>query len=182
MLDWRGRALRDHVIGRMVEISDDVVVLVGRDDASQRDDRSAHVHFVNDAGEFPGPLVALNDALKIARHDTVIVVAADMPLVPVRTLELLGERLEHSGASVVGLELDGSIEQLPLALLRTAVVAQVAAMVASGQRRLGAVARLPGALAIPEHEWRAIDPNGDSLRDIDTEEDLAALLREPIDD
>ena len=167
----------------MVEISDDVIVLVARDHvASERHDAGADVRYVSDTAEWPGPLVALNGALEIARHDMVILVAADMPVVPLRTLELLGVQLEQTGAPVVGLDHGGTIEQLPIALRREVVAPRLMAMVAAGERRLGALARLPGALAIAEPAWRAIDPGGDSLRDIDTQEDLAALLREPTDD
>jgi molybdopterin-guanine dinucleotide biosynthesis protein A len=167
----------------MSEISDDVIVLVAHDDATaDRPEAVNGVRFLSDEQEWPGPLVAVAGALDAARHDLVLVVAADMPVVPLRILDLLVARIDEADAQaapVAGLEVEGTIEQLPIVVRRSIANEAIATFVSAGERRLGALARLPGALAVAEPAWRALDPNGDSLRDIDTVEDLAALLREP---
>jgi molybdopterin-guanine dinucleotide biosynthesis protein A len=181
-LDWRGEALRDHVVGRMVEMSDDVVVLVAHD-ATNGDSRGrGGVRFISDHDEWPGPLVALAAALNQVTNDVALVVAADMPVVPMSVLELVATTVETSGAPVVGLALDGVIEPLPIGVRAVAVADELRPAVSRGERRLGAIARLPGAVAIAEPEWRRLDPNGDALRDIDTLDDLYALLSEPTTD
>jgi molybdopterin-guanine dinucleotide biosynthesis protein A len=188
MLDWRGRALRDHVVGRMAQISDDVVVLVAHDDATaERPDSPGGVRYVGDGQEWPGPLVAVAAALDDVTHDIALIVAADMPVVPIRILELLVGYLDApdepvTPAPVAGLELSRAIQQIPIAVRRDRVMAALRESIGAGERRLGVLARLPDALAIPEPAWRALDPNGDSLRDIDTQEDLAALLGAPSDE
>jgi len=188
MLDWRGRALRDHVVGRMAEISDDVIVLVAHDDATaERPDALGGVRYVGDGQEWPGPLVAVAAALADATHEVALIVAADMPVVPIRVLELLVEQLDATdksaqAAPVAGLDVSGVIQQIPIAARRDLVSEALRESISGGERRLGALARLPGALAIAEPAWRAFDPNGDSLRDIDTQEDLAALLGAPSDE
>jgi molybdopterin-guanine dinucleotide biosynthesis protein A len=186
MLDWRGRALRDHVCGRMAEISDDVIVLVAHDDATaERPNALSGVRYLSDNEEWPGPLAAVSAALAGARHDLALIVAADMPVVPIRILDLLVARLasvDGQPAPVAGLEDRGTIQQLPIAVRCSLAIDALRSSVSADERRLGALARLPGALAIAEPEWRTLDPNGDALRDIDTQEDLAALLREPTDE
>jgi molybdopterin-guanine dinucleotide biosynthesis protein A len=180
-LDWLGQALRDHVVSRMVELSDDVLVLVAHDDAGTVAD-SPGVRYLRDTAEWPGPLVAVSHALGAAAHDVVLVVAGDMPVVPLRVLELLGRSAASSGAAVVGLEVDGEIQQVPVAVSRLAASDEIRALVQGGERRLGALRDVAGAAAVPEPEWRNLDRNGDSLRDIDTTDDLASLLRGPTDD
>lgn len=163
----------------MIELSDDVVVLTARDSAS--DVGATVARYVADNDEFPGPLVAVARSLATTRHDVVLIVGGDMPLVPLRVLEMIAAQLVSSDAPVCGLAVDGVIQQLPLGIRRGAVLAHLESQVAAGERRLGALARLDDALAIAEPAWRALDPSGDSLRDIDTAEDLAALLREASD-
>jgi molybdopterin-guanine dinucleotide biosynthesis protein A len=163
----------------MIELSDDVVVLTARDRASDAD--LALARYVPDADEFPGPLVAVSRGLAAARHDVALIVGGDMPLVPLRVLDMIAAQLVESDAPVCGLALGEVIQQLPLGVRRDLVFEPVETQVAAGESRLGALARLDGALAIAEPAWRALDPDGDSLRDIDTAEDLAALLREPSD-
>jgi molybdopterin-guanine dinucleotide biosynthesis protein A len=167
----------------MVELCEDVIVLAASTANEQGAfSRSAGVRFVRDDEAFPGPLVAVARGLAAARHDVTLVVAGDMPLVPLRVLALIASELSGSGLPVCGLAVGGEIQQLPIGVRRDAIRDWLTAKVAAGERRLGALARLEGALAIAEPVWRALDTNGDSLRDIDTEEDLAALLREPSED
>src|SRR4051812_20542516 len=149
MLDWRGRALRDHVSGRMAEISDDVIVLVAHDDATaERPEAVSGLRYVSDGLEWPGPLVAVAGTLAEARHDVVLIVAADMPVVPLRILDLLLTRLTSDDAldaPCAGLEVEGTIEQLPLAVRRSVAIEAVRTFVEAGERRPRAPARPPGA-------------------------------------
>lgn len=178
--DWRGRTLRDHVLRRMSELSDDLILLAAS--GSAPDAETTGVRVLADREESPGPLVAVAEGLARARHQMALVVAADMPVVPMRILELLLAELAVDGRAMVGLALDGRIEPLPVAVRRDLVVLALNEMVASGARRMGALRDLPGAYGISEAHWRRLDPNGDSLRDIDSEEDLRLLLAEPADD
>jgi len=60
--------------------------------------------------------------------------------------------------------------------LRTAPARRAAAdLLAAGERRLRALPEALGPIVIPESTWRTLDAAGDSLRDIDTPEDLAEL-------
>lgn len=177
-LEWHGRVLRDHVVERARELSQDVVVLVAPDGRSDAPLGTMGVRYVCDPEPWPGPLVAVAAALDHLANDVAVVVAADMPNVPLPILTLLASRVAESHAPVAGLEMDGMVQQLPVALRVSATAQQLARAVGAGERRLGAVARLDGALAIPEPEWRALDPDGASLRDIDTQTDLQQALEQ----
>ena len=71
------------------------------------------------------------------------------------------------------LEHDGRGRPLPMALRREPGLTTASALFAGGERRLRALADALSAAVLPEAAWRAIDPDGDTLRDIDTEADLA---------
>ena len=78
------------------------------------------------------------------------------------------------GSIVLVLEHDGRARPLPLVLRREPALATAQRLFTTGERRLRA---LPEALAtstIPEATWRALDPAGLTLRDIDTVEDRPA--------
>jgi len=180
-LDWRGRTLRDHVVARMSELSDDVIVLAASD-AGGEDPPPSGVRILRDAEAWPGPLVALGAGLAAVAHELAVLVAADMPLIPLRMVDLLLAEAAVAGRTIVGLDAHDELQPLPLAIHRTPVLAALEPLIGAGARRLGALRGLPGAHGIPEAVWRALDPHGDSLRDIDTEEDLLTLLSEPTED
>ena len=78
-----------------------------------------------------------------------------------------------SDASALVLEHDGRGRPLPMALRREPGLTTASALLAGGERRLAALAEALAAAVLPEAAWRALDPDGDTLRDIDTEADLA---------
>jgi molybdenum cofactor guanylyltransferase len=180
-LDWRGLALRDHVVRRVMDLSDDVIVLAAHDH-EPANALAPGVRELRDADSWPGPLVAVAAGLAGARREIALIVAADMPLVPMRILDLLLSAVAPPDRSVAGLEVDGRIEPLPLAVRCSLVRGPLEEAIAAGARRMGALRDAPGAHGIPEPDWRMVDPAGDSLRDIDTQEDLRALLAEPEED
>ncbi len=174
-LDWRGRPLRDHVVNRMRELSDDVIVLAAHDDDDPGVALSG-VRILRDIQEWPGPLVAVAAGLHAAQHERVLIVAADMPIVPIRVLGLLLSEWRHPGHMLVGLLAADELAALPVCVHRTAALEHATVIIAAGTRRLGALRDLPDVYGVPETQWRALDPHGDSLRDIDTEEDLRAIV------
>ena len=61
---------------------------------------------------------------------------------------------------------------LPLAVRRSPGSTAVDALLEDGERRLRALLERLDVVVIPEEDWRADDPAGDTLRDVDTPEDL----------
>jgi molybdopterin-guanine dinucleotide biosynthesis protein A len=71
------------------------------------------------------------------------------------------------------------LHPLPLAIRRVDALTAGRALLENGERSLRALVAALDAEALPEAEWRALDPDADSLVDIDRPEDLArALARE----
>ena len=172
------RPLLHRAIEAVAGVVDEVVVVVGAAmpapllPAGLRDS----VVVARDAVAGQGPLAGLAAGLAVASHPLALLVGGDQPaLQPALLRELLG-RLDAGTDGVpfdvVCLEEDGQVRPLPAAL-RVATV-QPAAEVArvSGTRSLmGVFGRLRVQRLTPV-EWGALDPAGDSLRDVDTRDDL----------
>ena len=165
-----GRPLLHHAIGAVRPMATEIIVVAapGAIPALPPD-----VTLVHDTVAFEGPLAGLLGGLAVARSPTVVLVGGDMPALSVAVLGSMVALLLASNASVLVLEHDGRGRPLPMALRREPALATVAALFASGERRLRALADTMSAAVLPEAAWRAIDPEGDTLRDIDTEADLA---------
>ena len=118
-----------------------------------------------------------------------LVVAGDTPRLPPGVARLLLDALagpgparpgeapaRRSSPALAAALLDaGELRPLPIALRRAEAAREAARLAATGERRLRALAASLGAVAVPERTWRAEDPAGDALRDVDTPEDLATL-------
>lgn len=147
------------------------------------------VRLVHDPRAFDGPLAGLATGLAALDPEVerAIVVGGDMPgLVPAVLrrlvaaldadagvdLALLGD--DAAGADGTGSVATGALRARPLpAAVRCAPTVEAATgLLASGERRLRALAaRLPTEV-IPAATWRALDPAGATLRDVDVPEDL----------
>ena len=80
--------------------------------------------------------------------------------------------LDAPGVDAVVLEHDGRARPLPIALRRDPALAAADRLLADGERRLRALVEALETTVIPEATWRALDPYGMTVRDIDTPADL----------
>lgn len=130
-----------------------------------------HARLVPDTRPGEGPLAALEAGLLATDAHAVTVVGGDMPWVEPAMLALLTNRLStHPRAGVACLAVGGAARPLPLALRREPILPLVTSLLDQGERRLRAI--LPGAHVVMPSHWRAADPDGRALRDIDTPRDL----------
>jgi molybdopterin-guanine dinucleotide biosynthesis protein A len=165
-----GRPLLHHAIDAVRPIAAEIIVVAapGASPALPPD-----VTLVHDAVAFVGPLAGLLAGLAAARSPTVLVVGGDMPALSVPVLGSMVALLTESDENAVVLEHGGRGRPLPMALRREPGLTTASALFAEGERRLRGLAEALSAAVFPEAAWRAMDPGGDTLRDIDTEADLA---------
>jgi molybdenum cofactor guanylyltransferase len=121
-----------------------------------------------------GPAAGLESALAAARHDLVLVVATDHPWLSPSVLGLLLERARTTSAEAVALAGPHGPEPL-LAVYRRCALGTVRARLDAGVRRLQDVLNALDPMVIPAPEWRALDPEGRILDDVDRPEDLRRL-------
>jgi molybdenum cofactor guanylyltransferase len=133
------------------------------------------VRIVVDGRPEAGPGAGLETALRLGEGD-VLVLAADHPWLSTEVVELLlAEAARYPDRRAIALEGPFGAEPL-LAVYRTTALPTVTALLDAGVRRLQALLAALDPLVVNERRWRAVDPDGRALADVDTAEDLARLL------
>ena len=164
-----GLSLIELAVGALAGLVSEIVVVIapGRAAPVLRTGAQTPIRFAADAEAFGGPLVGLRTGLAAARGKAAIVVGGDMPsMLPAVLEELLG----HVPAALE--DQAGVLRPLPCALDRTVALATAEALLAGGERRLRALLAELGTTALPWADWRADDPEGLTLVDIDERSDL----------
>ena len=170
-----GRPLLDHAIDavRAVERGIDIVV-VGAPGATPA--LPPGVRIAHDERAFEGPLAGLAAGLRALDGDVdvAIVVGGDMPGLVPAVLQLLAETLAADPAIdlVMLADADGHARPLPAAARRAPASAAAERLLAGGERRVRALAGVLTTVVVPAGTWRALDPTGATLRDVDVPRDL----------
>jgi molybdopterin-guanine dinucleotide biosynthesis protein A len=128
----------------------------------------------HDPAEHEGPLAGLAAGLDLLAPGTesAIVVAGDMPSLVPSVLGLLADALAADAALGVVTLAAEPVAPLPAAV-RPAIAEPAAdALLADGRRSLRALSAAVPSRVLPADAWRALDPGGLTLRDIDTPNDL----------
>jgi molybdopterin-guanine dinucleotide biosynthesis protein A len=133
---------------------------------------------VSDPVEGEGPLSGIITGLEAAGTPVALIVGCDQPFLRPSLLRLLAERAaDHPAVLPV---LDGRPQPL-CAAVRLAVLPELQAAFARGERAAKLLVSLPGALLLAAEEWRGVDPDGRSFIGVNTPEELERaerLLRE----
>jgi molybdopterin-guanine dinucleotide biosynthesis protein A len=173
-----GRPLLHLAIEAVGGVVDEVVVVVGADAPAplMPDGLWVPVVIARDAVAGQGPLAGLAAGLAVASHPLALLVGGDQPALQPALLRELLNRLDAStdgvAFDVVGLEEDGQLRPLPAALRAATVRRAADVALASGTRSLMGLFDRLRVQALAPGEWLALDPAGDSLRDVDTRTDL----------
>lgn len=130
------------------------------------------VRLVHDSAPYEGPLAGCLIGLTAAREPLVLVAGGDMPFLEPAVLELLVRSLEASATDAVLLEHRGRRQQLPFAIRTGAGTDLATRLLAQGERRLGAIAEHLIVRVLLVGEWRPLDPEARTLRDVDEPDDL----------
>ena len=128
----------------------------------------------HDIATHQGPLAGLAAGLAVLPPgiERAVLVGGDMPsLVPDVLLLLLDVLDADTACAAVTLEAEPTAS-LPMALRPSIVGPAARELLAEGRRALrGALSRVPAAV-VPAADWRALDPDAQTLRDVDTRRDL----------
>jgi len=170
-----GRPLLSYAIDAVRPFATEIIVVVAPRAASALA-FPGDVIFVRDPVAFEGPLSGLLSGLAAAREPIVLVVGGDMPTLVGAVLEAMLARLDApdapDGAQAVVLEHDGRARPLPMVVRRKPALRAAHRLIGAGERRLRALAESLTTRVIPEATWRAVDPEGLTLRDVDAPADL----------
>ncbi len=163
-----GESMLARTLAAVAAVAADVVVVTGPEGAPGV---PVGVRVACDAVADGGPLIGVVAGLESARHEAVVVVGGDMPWVRGDVLRALLGALDR-GHDVAALESGGRPQQLPIALRRATALEAARRLTESGERRLGALLEALDVAVIAETEWRVLDPDGVTVRDVDTPADL----------
>lgn len=165
--------LLDRSVAALAAVVVDLVVIVAPGDDRVPGPTGRPLRVVTDPEAHGGPLVGLLTGLEAVEQPLVIVVGGDMPTLRRDVLRLLVRTLA-SQPTIDGVVLRsrGTLVPLPAAV-RTGAATDVARrLVGDGERRLRSLfERLPTRI-LDEGEWRPLDPDGETLRDVDRPADL----------
>ena len=164
-----GRPLLHHAAEAVAAVATDVIVVAPPDVVPPLPDG---VRLVHDEAPFEGPLAGCMTGLVAAREPVVVVVGGDMPSLEPAVLALLIRALVASSADAAVLERHGRRQQLPFATRTGAGTDAGRRLLAQGERRLGALMDRLTVRVLAEDEWRPLDPDARTLRDVDEPADL----------
>ena len=175
-----GRPLLEHAIDAVRPLATQIIVVGAPAIAGpgwstwQHSDLalSPDVSLVQDSVAHEGPLVGLVVGLRAARETLVVVVGGDMPTLVASVIEALLSQLDDPEIDVAVLHHEGRARPLPMAIRRVAGLAAAERLVEGGERRLRALADALVTRVIAEPTWRLLDPDGLTIRDVDTPADL----------
>ena len=175
-----GGTLLDRAIAALAGLCSDITVVIGADAAEPaiRERPGATVRVVRDPEPDRGPVLGLATGLEAAPHPIVVVVGGDMPSLVPEVLRLLAAEVA-AGASAAALEDGGRLRPLPCGV-RPRSRTGGRARRARGRRGRPACASVLASLdavVVPEAVWRELDPEAQTLRDVDRPADLAAWRR-----
>jgi molybdopterin-guanine dinucleotide biosynthesis protein A len=166
---FAGRTLLEHAIAAVAPVADETIVVAAPDEQRNVADGIVLVH---DTTSFEGPLAGILTGLGRASHPVTLVVGGDMPTMVPAVLGALIDGLQDPTVDAVVLEDGGERRPLPVALRSVPARSASGRLIAAGERRLGALMDTLATAVIDEAAWRVLDPDGRTLRDIDTPGDL----------
>ena len=130
------------------------------------------VSFAHDDVEYEGPLAGTRVGLEHVRHETALLVAADMPGVSSRLLSLMAERATSTGGKAIVLRDAEGPRPLPAVLLVAPALTLARTLLESGERRLRALVDGLEPDGLPEAVWSGADASGAWRHDVDLPGDL----------
>ncbi len=130
------------------------------------------VRWVRDPVEHGGPLVGLATGLAEARTRWALVVAGDMPGLSPAVLREMVRIASAERAEAVALLAGVDLQPVPQGVSVDPALRSARALLDSGERSLRALLETLEVVPVDEPTWRALDPDGETLRDVDVPADL----------
>jgi molybdenum cofactor guanylyltransferase len=172
LLSFGGETLIERIVRRMAGISVEVVVVSGPHLTLPQ--FSGNVQVVSDENPRQGPLAGIFYGLRAATTDLCFACGCDLPFVRPELAGFLVDRL--SGADGAMFEWNGFPQPL-LAVYRKRLAASLSSLIEAGERRAVSILEHARIVLIPSAELHAIDPEGLSFLDVDTEEAYREALQ-----
>lgn len=182
MLLFDGEPLVRRVAETVGSVCEHVVVVTNRPEVMESAGLPPSVRVLTDEVAYQGPLGGLVTALAEAEDEWVLAVAADMPWLAPSVIRTLWDA--RDGAQMVLPVSEKGPEPL-LALYHVSCLPEARRILASGRRRLIAIAPSVKTVEVPLDAFKGVDPGLRSIVNVNTPEELlesrdrAAEVNEP---
>jgi molybdopterin-guanine dinucleotide biosynthesis protein A len=171
---YAGVPLLHHAVLRLAEITGDVVVVLAPHAPEPALPPGARARFARDPREGEGPLAGAVAGLGAVDRELALLTGGDMPGLRAGVArEMLRVSGEDRGVDAVVLQDGERFRPLPAVVRTRTALDEGRALLESGERSLRAWLRAMRLAVIGEAAWTAIDPDRETLRDIDVPGDLA---------
>ena len=171
-----GRPLLHHALRALGRVVGDILLVIppvgDPPSLPQGGVGPAPIRLVRDPEPFGGPLVAVAAALDATTSPRVLLVGGDMPELQSQVLSALVAALDEHDADVVLLEGPGPVQSMPAAIRADAARLAAHAALDDGARALRALYDRVRVHTLAIAEWTSLDPDRQTLRDVDTPADL----------
>ena len=174
LLPVEGSTLLQYCINTISQVVDEIVVVNAPNRAAPEIHSDIPLVFGEDRLADEGPLIGMAAGLALANHSISIVTAVDMPLIRSQLLELLIKKIDNKHKWVVPIA-DGRPQPL-CSVLSTSSLSIISAKILEGVRAPMALADDLNAYMLKENEWKEVDPNGQSFKNINTPEEFSSFL------
>jgi molybdopterin-guanine dinucleotide biosynthesis protein A len=177
-----GVPLLDRAVAALATVAvgcSEIVVVLAPGDDRVLPSAAVPVRRAIDPAAHSGPLVGLLAGLEVAREPIAIVAGGDMPTLLPEVLAALLRALTaaEGSADAAVLVQRGVARPLPAAFRNGAATQLARRVIGDGERSLVALLRGLTTRELAEGEWRGLDPEAATLRDIDRPEDLSSPSR-----
>jgi molybdenum cofactor guanylyltransferase len=165
-----GKPMIEHVLKRVEDLGNELMITTPHPESYAR----FGARLVSDPEFHAGPLVGLQTALRAASHESVLVLACDMPFVERKLLEYMLSMASQADGVVP--QRDGYYEPLQAVYSRRCLTAIDAAL-DSGERRVASFYSRVHIHTVEPPILDQLDPRGLSFFNVNTPEDLVRAER-----
>lgn len=169
LVSFGGRPLISRVVDTLRALSDDIVIASDR--TGVYDGLAARV--VPDLRPGCGPLGGIGGGLAGVRHDLALVVACDMPFLSPDFLALLAAKARGRDGAV---PMKGGQYEPLHAVYRRSCLPAIERRIGAGDFQAFSFFPDVRIRAVPEAEWRRVDPDGRSLVNLNSADELERYL------
>jgi molybdopterin-guanine dinucleotide biosynthesis protein A len=169
---YEGEALLGRAVLRVAAACAEVLVVLAPDADPPRMGIDVPVRFARDAAPGLGPLAGIVAGLRVATAPIALVAAGDMPELHPPVLRLLLAEAADRSADAIALRDGERLGPMPCALRVDPAVRAAELLLRQGRRSVRELLDVLGAEAVEESAWRALDPQGRTLVDVDVPDDL----------
>lgn len=172
-LDFGGRSILERIVEELAPSFDDLMIVAAPESGENFRIQIPRVRILRDEIAFAGPLDALRRGLIAAQYEIAFACSCDLPMlksaVAVKLCSMVGE---HAAAIPI---VDNQLQPL-CAAYRKSAADSIARLIATGEKRLLALADALDTRRVSEDELRGADPALASFINVNTPDDYARAL------